>query len=90
LGAADYPPFNAVGGRIGIQSAAPFTGLNGSYYICSANILGRHAKQLDIQLDDGNTATGSLVVGTPASPAVAPLATASVTDAGTFTVCMGI
>jgi len=38
VGAADYAPKNALGGRIGIQSAPPFTGLNGSYFICSANM----------------------------------------------------
>ena len=90
-GVADYPPLNALGGRIGIQSASPYTGLNGSYFICSTGILGRYAKQLDIQLDDGNTATGSMMVGgTPTTTAIAPTATGSVTDSSAFTVCMGI
>jgi prepilin-type N-terminal cleavage/methylation domain-containing protein len=53
--ADDYAPVNAVGGRIGIQSAKPFTGINGTYFVCSTGILGKYAKQLDIQLDDGNT-----------------------------------
>ena len=86
--ATDYAPTNSASGRIGVSSTAPFTGMTATFYICSASILGRHAKQLDIQLDDGNTATGSLVVGTSAS--TSPLATTSVTDAGSFTVCMGI
>ncbi len=85
-----YAPKNALGGPIGIQSAQPFTGLNGSYFICSGSILGKYAKQLDIQLDDGDTATGSLMVGTPTSPAGLPTPTTSVNDSGIFTVCMGI
>ncbi|MDP2266148.1 MAG: prepilin-type N-terminal cleavage/methylation domain-containing protein [Thiobacillus sp.] len=88
--AADYPPNNALGGRIGIQSAKPFTGINGSYFICSANISGKYAKQLDIQLDDGNTATGSMMAGTATGTAVAPTATTSIVDSTSYIVCMGI
>ena len=73
---------------IGIQSSAPFTGMTGSYFICSGSILGRFAKQLDIQLDDGNTATGSLMVGTATGGA--PTATTSVVDSTDYVVCMGI
>ena len=87
-GAADFQPRNASGGVIGIQSSAPFTGMTGSYFICSGSILGRFAKQLDIQLDDGNTATGSLMVGTATGGA--PTATASVADSTDYVVCMGI
>lgn len=90
LAAADYQQRNAAGGVIGIQSAAPFTGMTGTYFICSGGILGRFAKQLDTQLDDGNTQTGSLMVGTPASPVAAALATTLVVDSTTYTVCMGI
>ncbi|MGK2953651.1 MAG: prepilin-type N-terminal cleavage/methylation domain-containing protein [Thiobacillus sp.] len=88
--AADYAPVNAVGGRVGIQSAAPFTGINGTYFICSTGILGKYAKQLDIQLDDGNTATGSMMTGTPADPAGDAVATDAIVDSTTYTVCMGI
>ena len=34
--------------------------MRGTYQICSKGILGKFAKQLDIQMDDGNTASGSL------------------------------
>ena len=87
LAATDYQPRNAAGGIIGIQSAAPFTGMTGTYFICSDSILGRFAKQLDTQLDDGNTATGSLMVGTTLPTAIA---TASIVDSTAYTVCMGI
>lgn len=87
-GAADYPPVNALGGRIGVQSAAPFANMNGTYFICSTGIPGKFAKQLDAQLDDGNTAAGSMQVGTTASPSVA--VTTTLVDSTNYTVCMGI
>ncbi|NDP47992.1 MAG: prepilin-type N-terminal cleavage/methylation domain-containing protein [Sulfuriferula multivorans] len=89
-GTTDYPPNNALGGRIGIQSAKPFTDINGSYFICSTGILGKYAKQLDIQLDDSNTATGSMMVGTVATTAGPPVATTAIVDSTAYTVCMGI
>ncbi len=92
--AAEYVPRNAVAGIIGVSSiaGAPFvTGMTGSYQICSKGILGRFAKQLDIQMDDGNTATGSM--RTVPDGQVAPAAAASMTgtypdDSTTYTVCM--
>lgn len=88
-GAADYPPQNAAGGRIGIQSAKPFTTMNsGTWFICSAGITGKFAKQLDSQLDDGDTDAGAMQAGAIASPAGA--ATAALDDAVQYTVCMGV
>ena len=107
-GAADYLPTNASGGTIGIQSgtttaanvpmfAGPGTTnpIRGSYVICSTGILGKFVKQLDTTMDDGNTATGSMmaapttgyVVGTASAEATA---TAFIDDATTYTVCMGV
>lgn len=85
---AGFPPVNALGGRIGVQSAAPFANMRGSYFICSTGISGQFAKQLDTQLDDGNTAAGSMQVGTTASPSVAVAGT--LVDSTNYTVCMGI
>jgi len=85
--AADYLPKNADGGQIGITSGvnSPITTLKGSYVICSGGVLGKFAKQLDITMDDGNTATGSMqVIGTGNAAA----ATTAVTDAATFTICL--
>ena len=93
---ADYQPRNAVGGIIGVSSmnAGPpnqvaITGMTGSYQICSRGILGRFAKQLDIQMDDGNTQTGSMrtMIDT-GTVAGAALATTVVDDGTTYTVCM--
>jgi len=102
--AATYLPTNAAGGTIGIQSgttnvattpmnqAAGANPIRGSYIICSTGILGKFVKQLDTTMDDGNTATGSMmatpttgyVLGADAEP------TASIDDATTYTVCMGV
>lgn len=101
-----YKPVNAVGGEIGIQSGtASLTdtpvkdlstptalAIRGTYIICSPNILGKFAKQLDIQLDDGNTATGSMMA-TPTSgysKGASATATGSIDDAAVYTVCMGV
>ena len=101
----DYIPKNADGGKIGIESGAAATGgayvgpdpvlptlaLSSTYLVCSSGILGKFAKQLDVTLDDGNTATGSLRVvpmnqvrGTPA------LATTAVDDSTSYIVCMAM
>ncbi|MEW6120724.1 MAG: prepilin-type N-terminal cleavage/methylation domain-containing protein [Pseudomonadota bacterium] len=88
-GASDYLPLNAVGGRIGIQSTAPFTSMNsGTYFICSTGISGRFAKQLDTQLDDGDTNAGSLQAGTTADGSAA--AVDPLNDTTNYTVCMGV
>lgn len=82
-------PTNADGGRIGIQSTAPITGMSGSYFICSEGIQGRFAKQIDITMDDGNTATGSVqtVSGPYSGTALTAVATGSVVDGTTYIVC---
>ena len=103
LGAAGYLPTNASSGTIGVQSGTtdvaktPIVGadakaIGGAYVICSTGILGKFVKQLDTQMDDGNTAAGSMMatpttgyaIGAPAK------ATGSIDDAASYTVCMGI
>jgi prepilin-type N-terminal cleavage/methylation domain-containing protein len=92
-----YQPRNAVGGLIGISSSvatpAPgqvqITGMTGTYQVCSTGILGKFVKQLDIQMDDGNTATGSMrAVADGAGIPTAAVATATIDDASPYTVCM--
>ena len=97
-----YFPLNAVGGRIGIQgnlgtaaSPKPIVGIPGTYVICSANIAGKFAKLLDIMLDDGNTALGSMRVtavaaGTAAVNAGQAIASTPLADDTLYTVCMGV
>ena len=89
-----YIQSNADGGRIGISSTIPITGMTGSYYICSSGVLGKIAKQLDTQLDDGVANTGSFRitaqttapggVGTAIDPTVAP----GVVDGTAYTACL--
>lgn len=100
----DYNPKNASGGMIGIQSGTtavadtPIVGANGNaiggaYIICSTGILGKFVKQLDIQMDDSDTAAGSMMA-TPTTNPLAKGATATATtainDATSYTVCMGV
>jgi prepilin-type N-terminal cleavage/methylation domain-containing protein len=96
----DYRPTNASGGVIGIQSGSSIAAyspildsgnspIRGTYIVCSEGILGKFAKQLDIQMDDGSTDTGSMMAtnlgyGKKAVPF------GTIDDAGTYTVCMGI
>jgi prepilin-type N-terminal cleavage/methylation domain-containing protein len=100
----DYRPSNASGGVIGIQSGSSQTGkfpitdgatpsspIRGTYIICSEGILGKFVKQLDIQMDDGQTNTGSMMA-IKSGDAYGSAATAfkDIDDAGAYTVCMGI
>ncbi|MCB5190264.1 prepilin-type N-terminal cleavage/methylation domain-containing protein [Methylobacillus arboreus] len=93
--AAAFVPKNAEGGRIGIQSIPgssnlPTPALNGGYAICSAGILGKFAKQIDLTLDDGETSTGSVrAYQTNTGAWVTSLvAEPSISDSGLYNVCM--
>jgi prepilin-type N-terminal cleavage/methylation domain-containing protein len=87
----DYVPTNAVGLRMGISSTivitTPAPAMTGTYNICSAGILGKFAKQLDTQLDDGNTTTGSVRVALPTAPTVG-VATTAIVDSTAYNVCI--
>ena len=97
---ASFWPVNADNGRIGIQSGQTpsITSLAGVHVVCSDQVLGKYAKQLDVNLDNGDTATGammvvdngttgtSLVVGS--GTGVTATALADVVDTHFTTVCM--
>ena len=98
IASADYRPKNSVGGFIGMASlvgSGPLanavitlpTLMSGSYQICSEGILGKFAKQLDTQMDDGNTQTGSMRASLMTATNTA-IATASIEDATPYLVCM--
>lgn len=61
--AGDWEPRNAEGGRIGIQSSAPFPGMRGRLFVCQDNISGRIAQQVDSTMDDGRPGDGSVRYG---------------------------
>lgn len=97
VGATDYFPKNADGGEIGIEagrtSSEAIVGIRGTYVICSKGILGKYVKQLDITMDNGDTATGSMMAtpqqGYSIGTSVAT-ATASIADGTSYIVCMGV
>jgi len=78
-----YLPTNNEGGPVGVQSKPQntITGLSGSYAVCSGGIVGKIAKQLDAQIDDGDTTKGSVMVATTVTgtAGATPVAT-TVTD----------
>jgi len=87
---ANYYPKNADGGRFGAQSSSGFTdvtGMSGSYVACSAGILGKYAKQLDVNLDDGVGNTGSVRI-VKGSTGTSTAGEAAPTDVDSYTVCM--
>lgn len=91
----DYLPRNAVGSQIGITGGAtsPIATLRGNQVMCSRGILGKFVKQIDIALDDGNPAMGTM----QAMPNTAATATAGIPASGAdgidndtpYTLCMG-
>ena len=99
---ADFLPRNTMGGVVGITSATfgnnPDTvytpAISGSYVVCSSNIQGKFAQQLDILLDDGIYNTGSVRAYTQTSrgqplEAVVPV-NGQLDPSAIYTVCMGI
>lgn len=99
--AANFYPKNADGGQIGIEagraaaSTPAIANLNGTYVICSKGILDKYVKQLDTTMDNGDTATGSMmaVEDTTTNPYAlgdTPTATASINDGDSYVVCMGV
>lgn len=86
---ADYLQKNADGGRIGIsttmQITSPLPGMTGTFNICSSGISGKLAKQLDTQLDDGVSTTGSLRIAKITAPTAAYT---PVLDADATVVCL--
>ena len=96
-------PQNADNGRIGIQSGQTpsIAGLTGVYVVCSDQILGKYAKQIDSNLDNGDTDSGaimvkdngtagtSLVVGGTGT-GVAATKLADIVDTHFTTVCMSL
>ena len=101
--ATQYPPRNTLGGLMGVtnstvadnpvgdSTAVPPTDLKGTYIICSGNILGKFAKQLDILLDDGATSTGSMqTIPQAAAGTTKGVAVLNPDDTTLYTVCMGV
>jgi type II secretory pathway pseudopilin PulG len=78
------------GGIIGVSEtdSTLITGLAGNYTICTNNIAGRIVKKLDLVMDDGNTASGSMRVSN--SIGGVAIATDNLVNSSVYMVCMGI
>ncbi|HAF55301.1 MAG TPA: prepilin-type cleavage/methylation domain-containing protein [Thauera sp.] len=91
---ADDPGFlprNALGGRIGIQRGNSVLGVPGSLVVCSDAIPGKLVRQLDIALDDGDPARGSLRAGTSGATGLVAISAANpLDDANSHTVCASL
>lgn len=90
--AANYPPHNNEGGMLGItsQENSPIAGLHGPQIICTDHVKASIAKRIDADLDDGNTASGKVMV--TISSAVnggTAIATDALAEGGYYLLCMG-
>ena len=56
----DWLPRNAAGGRLGVTGTTPIAGWSGTFFICQDNLSGSFARQIDIAMDDGLPASGSV------------------------------
>lgn len=89
---ADPRPLHFLGGRYGVSGAAPYqrqvAGLMGSFQLCASAIPGRLAKVLDRQVDDGDTAKGSIRIVPDGSPMGTPaVEIGNVDDGAAYTLC---
>jgi hypothetical protein len=85
-----YVPLKPSGSVIDISeaSSAPIAELKGNYIICSSNVDGSLVKQLDLVIDDGNTASGSMMVSNTIGGAA--ITTYGIVNSNSYTVCMGV
>jgi len=95
--AVDYLPRNADGGPLGVTGDPVSTVVPNpwpaNFYVCSAGIQGRFARQIDTTIDDGNTTTGTVrVLGTAAGGTLPSSGTfyavTPADDATLYTVCV--
>lgn len=99
----DWRPTNADGNPIGIMAGTNDAtktaikdkagkAITGSYVICSKGILGKYVLQLDTNMDDGQTDTGSMMAMLSSADTVGTKATATVDidPAASYTVCYGV
>jgi prepilin-type N-terminal cleavage/methylation domain-containing protein len=91
--AASFVPKNSNGGRIGVSGSAPITGMQGSFFMCSAGIDAKFALQIDTTIDDGDTSAGTIratpTTNAPSTTVPSVLAANKITTTtnGAYTVC---
>lgn len=86
----DWLPRNAAGGRTGITGVAPVTGWSGNFFVCQDNIPGSLARQVDIAMDDGQPAAGSVRLLASGSATGSAVALADLDDGTPYTVCAAL
>lgn len=86
----DWLPRNAAGGRTGITGVAPITGWAGNFFVCQDNIPGSLARQVDIAMDDGQPAAGSVRLLANGSASGSAVALADLADGTPYTVCAAL
>ena len=99
----DWRPTNADGNPIGIMAGTndaskaaikdkASKAITGSYVICSKGILGKYVLQLDTNMDNGETDTGSMMAMPTSGDGVGTKATATgdIDPAASYTVCYGV
>lgn len=93
----DYMPKNAEGGVVGVQGVSDFNttlgfagvdAMVGSFVVCSSQVRGSFATQLDTLMDDGNTQTGNVRVYTANGAWVATAAITGAAESAPHNVCM--
>ena len=83
----DWLPRNAVGGRIGVTGIPPITAWAGTFFICQDNLAGNFARQIDIAMDDGLPASGSVRLLPSGTANGVAINQADLMDSGIYTVC---
>ena len=83
-------PLKLPGGFIGVSGtdSSIIVGLGGDDIICTNNIAGKLAKELDLVMDDGDTASGLMMVSN--SVGGAGIARDSIVDSARYMVCLGV
>ena len=93
----EYLPRNADGGPLGVTGDPVSTVVPNpwpaNFYVCTAGVQGRFARQIDTTIDDGNTTTGTVrVLGAQAGGTFATHATfynvTAEDDATLYTICV--
>lgn len=83
----EWLPRNAAGGRIGVTGIAPITGWAGSFFICQDKLAGSFARQIDIAMDDGLPASGTVRLLPDGASSGVAVTQADLVDGGIYTVC---
>ena len=83
----DWLPRNAVGGRIGVTGTPPIAGWAGTFFICQDNLACNFARQIDIAMDDGLPASGSVRLLPGGAANGVAINQTDLVDSGIYTVC---